>query len=434
MWDQRRRPNSHGDGSANHSHVCGINKVRSGPSSADSESFPRMWNQPLKGSYPYVCLRIIPTYVGSTGIDFKDNSPTANHSHVCGINIIRNYTALIVCESFPRMWDQLATHTTANTIIRIIPTYVGSTIGVVGSQVTGTESFPRMWDQHPDQISGKAVKRIIPTYVGSTMDISDVYKIASNHSHVCGINSRSVTESGTRIESFPRMWDQPQLYSVCHRDDRIIPTYVGSTCPSSCRWCRCSNHSHVCGINLRTVVVSNGEDESFPRMWDQPRRQQIALLRTRIIPTYVGSTAGHEREDGSGTNHSHVCGINVAQAVNGQSVVESFPRMWDQLGLVIRRPFELRIIPTYVGSTPSLRCSSSCLPNHSHVCGINEQKVSKDLKALESFPRMWDQRDARVLKAVLNRIIPTYVGSTGLIGGYQGKTANHSHVCGINRL
>ena len=92
------------------------------------------------------------------------------------------------------------------------------------------------------------------------------------------------------------------------------------------------------------------------------------------------------------------------------------------------------------------------LPNHSHVCGINENTSAYGPVVNESFPRMWDQRLAESCDRVNKRIIPTYVGSTEscyrlkrhdrIIPTYVGSTpslvllsglaANHSHVCGIN--
>ena len=112
---------------------------------------------------------------------------------------------------------------------------------------------------------------------------------------------------------------------------RIIPTYVGST-PAQCKHhVFLSNHSHVCGINKNLCLCF--------------------ISSTRIIPTYVGSTASHSKRSTFETNHSHVCGINEGFAASSASLIESFPRMWDQLLFPLKKNRILRIIPTYVGST-----------------------------------------------------------------------------------
>ena len=86
--------------------------------------------------------------------------------------------------------------------------------------------------------------------------------------------------------------------------------------------------------------------------------------------------------------------------------------MWDQRFQHLFETLIGRIIPTYVGSTAAELCITAVTANHSHVCGINARLPSSIPAMNESFPRMWDQRYALIKKLRLNRIIPTYVGST----------------------
>ena len=152
---------------ANHSHVCGINRVKISIALLPYESFPRMWDQLLFSFSFYGLSRIIPTYVGSTRHTEVGHYERTNHSHVCGINLNVRTLFARLAESFPRMWDQLI------------------------------ECKP------PD-----AVWRIIPTYVGSTIALAYIIHQVPNHSHVCGINSRVSFTPAFCAESFPRMWDQ----------------------------------------------------------------------------------------------------------------------------------------------------------------------------------------------------------------------------------
>ena len=167
------------------------------------------------------------------------------------------------------------------------------------------------------------------------------------------------------------MWDQLHDGLCIDRIGRIIPTYVGSTCCPSLKYERRPNHSHVCGINDMGPSKRRLHLESFPRMWDQQLLLLLALVLLRIIPTYVGSTGRNHSQPLQDANHSHVCGINHTRLTSHTTSIESFPRMWDQRQKSNGKTYQGRIIPTYVGSTG---CCSGIwwhCSNHSHVCGIN---------------------------------------------------------------
>ncbi len=114
--------------------------------------------------------------------------------------------------------------------------------------------------------------------------------LATNHSHVCGINHTVTFNVNFKYESFPRMWDQRNAIKSIFSAVRIIPTYVGSTSTSFTHCVIMSNHSHVCGINTFLNAFMPQDSESFPRMWDQ-----------LIVFNWVSVAV---------PNHSHVCGIN----------------------------------------------------------------------------------------------------------------------------
>ena len=249
-----------------------------------------MWDQLLSDTNRRSSGRIIPTYVGSTFSCSPAFPFSPNHSHVCGINKIVLRTAAWICESFPRMWDQQPPIIQQITSCRIIPTYVGSTLKDISLSPLLPESFPRMWDQHQNQRVDYWHARIIPTYVGSTSFFMILSPFPSNHSHVCGINDGSAFCPNRNYESFPRMGDQPCLVLRDYSRPRIIPTYVGSTMPRKGRARTVANHSHVCGINVDGIFISNHHGESFPRMWDQRSTGSGPGPIFRIIPTYVGST------------------------------------------------------------------------------------------------------------------------------------------------
>ena len=208
------------------------------------------------------------------------------------------------------------------------------------------------------------------------------------------------------------MWDQLNPAAFNNPKSRIIPTYVGSTRYVPRTYPMHPNHSHVCGINEVSRLAAVRRRESFPRMWDQLCVIVCGVSHPRIIPTYVGSTESRMLLSYRKTNHSHVCGINSLRYGKNVIANESFPRMWDQLISSTGCNSHIRIIPTYVGSTCFVPVPCQYGTNHSHVCGINTSMVDVSAKLCESFPRMWDQLNAPDFTHYHGRIIPTYVGST----------------------
>ena len=146
----------------------------------------------------------------------------------------------------------------------------------------------------------------------------------------------------------------------------------------------------------------------------------------------MGSTLTPSRSSTAITNHSHVCGINFDIGISSSFSIESFPRMWDQPFLKIRQNEIFRIIPTYVGSTTGRAALRLRVANHSHVCGSNPCRPYWCSVPRESFPRMWDQHQPCPRLLLVERIIPTYVGSTTRHTDGGSVETNHSHVCGIN--
>ena len=209
------------------------------------------------------------------------------------------------------MWDQQRARYTFRYTMRIIPTYVGSTVPILDPCSYTFESFPRMWDQLHLFLGSSVRIRIIPTYVGSTHRVPSQSREDSNHSHVCGINTTALSRTPKNTESFPRMWDQRPPDEYPSSNTRIIPTYVGSTRLVVCLDALSPNHSHVCGINRAGRVLIINVGESFPRMWDQHVEKFRHLRHVRIIPTYVGSTRKALLLIIIQSNHSHVCGINA---------------------------------------------------------------------------------------------------------------------------
>ena len=113
---------------------------------------------------------------------------------------------------------------------------------------------------------------------------------------------------------------------------------------------------------------------------------------------------------------------------------ESFPRLWDELRVIIKPAPLARIIPTPVGWTLLSCWLAFCLPNHSHACGMNRSLLSWLKKQSESFPRLWDELGKIILFFPRIRIIPTPVGWIRNRYFKPYNASNHSHACGMNPI
>ena len=110
--------------------------------------------------------------------------------------------------------------------------------------------------------------------------------------------------------SSPLAWGQPPSARICGRGPRVIPTRVGST---RCRRrpCRpCSGHPHSRGVNTYGAMKDRFNPGSSPLAWGQPNGSLNVLRLMRVIPTRVGSTPSVWERTGTKSGHPHSRGVN----------------------------------------------------------------------------------------------------------------------------
>ena len=165
-------------------------------------------------------------------------------------------------------------------------------------------------------------------------------------------------------------------------------------------------------------------------MWGAPERTRAGLRPIRLIPTCVGSTVWHAHHQQPEQAHPHVCGEHAAASIMPSKVIGSSPRVWGARVAVELNAQAGRLIPTCVGSTGFSRPRIVSHPAHPHVCG--EHVASSRLPSLVvgSSPRVWGaQRGARNGQVTF-RLIPTCVGSTPSMYAACSRSSAHPHVCG----
>ena len=150
-----------------HPHACGDKPVLNHLELVAHGSSPRVWGQAALALRGNKGVRIIPTRVGTSLAKHVCRSVCRDHPHACGDKPDSSKTPRPRSGSSPRVWGQADSHQRTALCIRIIPTRVGTrnTIHVAlsldkdhphacGDKQTATSaphsvsgSSPRVWGQ-----------------------------------------------------------------------------------------------------------------------------------------------------------------------------------------------------------------------------------------------------------------------------------------------
>ena len=131
---------------------------------------------------------------------------------------------------------------------RIIPTRVGTRLICVGLRMkvrdhphacgdkkektrpprTLLGSSPRVWGQDFCKFVYFSIVRIIPTRVGTRDHLRTASAVSWDHPHACGDKEIKPVELRTVTGSSPRVWGQGEFRNWWAELNRIIPTRVGT--------------------------------------------------------------------------------------------------------------------------------------------------------------------------------------------------------------
>ena len=125
-----------------------------------------------------------------------------------------------------------------------------------------------MWEVQKKFGSVGTQQRITPTYVGSTLIIYDLSILNWDHPHVCGKYYLNKCLVSVRIGSPPRMWEVRCMCNKKWPKARITPTYVGSTQDFLFPQTHPQDHPHVCGKYFSSKLYYCWYLGSPPRMWE----------------------------------------------------------------------------------------------------------------------------------------------------------------------
>ena len=149
-----------------------------------------------------------------------------------------------------------------------------------------------------------------------------------------------------------------------------------------------------------------------------------------IIPAYAGSTWPRSPRHRRTRDHPRVCGEHWRGGWPAAGQGGSSPRMRGALEPVHIGGGVQRIIPAYAGSTGVVGPTPLVLEDHPRVCGEHGFKIPDPGSDEGSSPRMRGAPDGDRRHVWLAGIIPAYAGSTSSRTVPLTICGDHPRVCG----
>ncbi len=184
--------------------------------------------------------------------------------------------------------------------------------------------------------------------------------------------------------------------------------------------------------NSKTAECDCSLDGSSPHAWGKHRRNEWVKRLKRIIPTCVGKTQEHPRNEIPYTDHPHMRGENLLPCGVAPAAPGSSPHAWGKLIVGQGQKGSRRIIPTCVGKTVPARNPVWQFPDHPHMRGENFAVLVAYFWANGSSPHAWGKPWEKALAQQIPRIIPTCVGKTSRSNICCMANADHPHMRGEN--
>ncbi len=151
---------------------------------------------------------------------------------------------------------------------------------------------------------------------------------------------------------------------------------------------------------------------SSPRVWGQGNEFRREPLTVGIIPTRVGTRSDISTIATFARDHPHACGDKLKNNIFRLAQLGSSPRVWGQGHSRTNIPFNMRIIPTRVGTRDWRQRTALYQRDHPHACGDKLPKNNKLYTYPGSSPRVWGQETSVNVCPSNTGIIPTRVGTS----------------------
>ena len=131
--------------------------------------------------------------------------------------------------------------------------------------------------------------------------------------------------------------------------------------------------------------------------------------------------------------HPHACGEYSIDPYYDILKRGSSPRLWGVLLIETFIHLLQRFIPTPVGSMDRQYQYSGCNPVHPHACGEYSSRAARRVRIFGSSPRLWGVSLDPGHDSRVRRFIPTPVGSILRVAPADATSSVHPHACGEYR-
>ena len=153
------------------------------------------------------------------------------------------------------------------------------------------------------------------------------------------------------LGSSPRVWGQDGVSPVVKVFGRIIPTRVGTRRATLALFALKKDHPHACGDKQVFLLPYHQFQGSSPRVWGQEGKNSVKVFDVRIIPTRVGTSTSGKTYSWHSKDHPHACGDKQVKTIVYRCEKGSSPRVWGQVVQALKSRGIDRIIPTRVGTS-----------------------------------------------------------------------------------
>ena len=141
-------------------------------------------------------------------------------------------------------------------------------------------------------------------------------------------------------------------------------------------------------------------------------------------------------------DHPHAYGDKLSGAFFQANFLGSSPRVWGQVLSSLRDFLPYRIIPMRMGTRTLYLSADVVIKDHPHAYGDKYNVGGTTPSKKGSSPRVWGQVLKKYSDAIINRIIPTRMGTRGHWSKMPKTVEDHPHAygdkgcnsCGCNNI
>ncbi len=315
--------------------------------------------------------RFIPTLVGNTMVWAISARRLAVHPHTRGEHAGRLFACGASGGSSPHSWGTQRIRRLSFAWGRFIPTLVGNTavddrdqgLGAVHPHTRGEHtdsglrktaevgSSPHSWGTLSATLAGIARSRFIPTLVGNTNRFHQAQSPRTVHPHTRGEHSVIRVRYGAKCGSSPHSWGTQPKHRKHFLLCRFIPTLVGNTKIWPFRRFPTPVHPHTRGEHPASIYRKTSAPGSSPHSWGTRFPSSFGFDISRFIPTLVGNTMKSDSMPDTRAVHPHTRGEHLIGESDAQRIAGSSPHSWGTLRASRCVPVRGRFIPTLVGNT-----------------------------------------------------------------------------------